>query len=82
MEKRSRPVTSCTHCGNAGYSIGLANGRCGQAIKGKRCKGLNQSAIGSNDWTECPLCNATGWADVACVQCDGAGWLFVRGKTR
>jgi len=73
-----KPVTSCTNCRAAGYSIQLANGRCGRVISGgKRCKGTTQSAIGDNDWVECPSCATTGWEGAnRCSRCDGAGWLF------
>jgi hypothetical protein len=80
MEKQQLPVTYCTNWGKVGHNISLANGRCGQMLDRKRCKGLNQSAIGINDWEECPTCAGTGWTGQRCVRCDGAGWLFVRGK--
>jgi hypothetical protein len=85
MEK-PLPVTSCTVCGKAGYNISLTNVQCEQRFNGKRCRGVNQSAIAIYDWAECPICNGTGcnltpWTGPAnenCVRCNGAGWLFVR----
>jgi DnaJ-class molecular chaperone len=85
MEK-PLPVTSCTVCGKAGYNISLTNVQCEQSFNGKRCRGVNQSAIAIYDWARCPTCNGTGWnltpwtgpASDKCVRCDGAGWLFVR----
>src|SRR6266436_6244237 len=83
MEK-PLPVTSCTLCGKAGYNISLTNVQCEQRFNGKRCRGVNQSAIAIHDWAKCPTCNGQGnltpWTglDENCVRCDGAGWLFVR----
>lgn len=38
-------------------------------------------ALGERE--ECPACSATGWTSSAsCGQCDGVGWLFVRGQRR
>jgi len=47
---------------------------------GERCTGTNQSAIGDNDWAECPWCMATGWEReyTTCSRCFGNGWLFQR----
>ena len=84
MEK-PLPVTSCTVCGKAGYNVSLTNVQCAQRFKGKRCRGVNQSAIAIYDWAKCQTCNGTGctstpWTGLGenCVRCDGAGWLFVR----
>lgn len=78
MEKRPLPVTSCTNCGAVGYNIALANRPCGRTVNKKRCKGINQSAIGTNDWKECPTCKGSGWqGGNMCSRCWGAGWLFV-----
>ena len=79
------PVTSCTACGKAGYNISLTNVQCEQRFNGKRCRGVNQSAIAIYDWAKCPTCDGhggyltrrTGLGE-KCVRCDGAGWLFVR----
>jgi len=46
-------------------------------LNGKRCKGTNQSAIGENDWLECPSCAAAGYeGNNLCQQCRGDGWIF------
>jgi hypothetical protein len=55
MEKQRRPVTFCTVCGHAGHNIALANARCVQTYGGKRCEGVNQSAIGEDDWMGMPI---------------------------
>jgi hypothetical protein len=77
--KRPKPVTSCTDCGTPGYNIGLANLKCGRVFSKKTCKGTNQSAIGDNDWVECPSCEGVGYrGEPQCSQCGGPGWLFAR----
>jgi len=83
-DKRPQPVTSCTKCGAVGYDIQLANGPCGRFVdRSMKCKGVNGSAINEGDWEECPSCGGTGdWANLHCDQCQGAGWLFVRGGRR
>jgi hypothetical protein len=80
MEKRRPPVTCCAKCGKVGYKIGFANGRCGETINGKPCRGIIQSALGVSDWAECPSCGGTGWTGEKCTKCDGAGWQFVRDR--
>jgi hypothetical protein len=82
MGKRPLPVTRCTNCGKAGYTISRANGPCARVVNGNRCKGLNQSAIGENDWIECSSCRGTGVIAANCPHCDGAGWIVVQGKMR
>jgi hypothetical protein len=79
MEKRRKHETACTDCGEPGSNITLAEdyGSCWRT----GCKGSIQTAIGENDWAECPSCAATGWeSGKTCSQCDGAGWLFVRNR--
>jgi hypothetical protein len=82
LMKRPRPVTYCTDCRAVGYNIDLADEKCGRTLAHeKRCKGTIQSAIGENDWAECPSCAASGYDRTAqCFQCRGSGWLFVRGR--
>jgi hypothetical protein len=75
--KATPPSYVCTVCGKVGYNFTLTNGRCGQQLDGKRCRGINQSAILLSDWAECPTCDGGGGA-VRCFRCDGAGWIFVR----
>jgi len=80
MHRLHLPVTCCTVCRNAGYSIALTNAQCERIINGVRCSGVNQSAIGVYDWAECPACDGSGgWDSVTkCRRCGGVGWLFVR----
>jgi hypothetical protein len=77
MEKQQLPVTYCTNCGKVGHNISLANGRCGQMLNRKRCSGLNQSAIGINDWKECPhVQEVVGPANIASAVMAQAGSSF------
>jgi hypothetical protein len=77
--KRPIPVTSCTACGNAGYNLTLADGRCGKTIGGERCKGTNSSAANDGDWQECWSCRAIGVErNAPCTHCRGTGWRFAR----
>jgi hypothetical protein len=77
--KRPVPVTSCTSCGNAGYNLTLANGRCGKKIDGERCKGTNSSAASDGDWQECAACQGIGVErNAPCSQCRGVGWQLAR----
>jgi hypothetical protein len=62
-------------------AIQLANGKCGRMIGNKRCKGTNSSANQENDWGECPSCAGSGSEGAKqCSQCEGPGWLFIRGR--
>jgi hypothetical protein len=77
IKRRQKPVTHCTVCGKARYSINLLKKRCAERYDGKRCRGVNQKPIG--DWSECPFCAATGWeGSRACHRCEGSGWLLAR----
>jgi hypothetical protein len=79
--KRPKPVTICKRCGAPGHNIILANGKCGRMSSTHRCTGINQSAIGEEDWAECPSCETTGYdRNNQCMQCKGMGWLFVDGS--
>jgi DnaJ-class molecular chaperone len=78
MRKMQMPVTFCAKCGAHGYSLLLANRQCGRMIQGKRCRGMHQSALEQNNWTECAACHATGFEGKRyCRQCDGSGWIFM-----
>lgn len=78
---RPRPVAVCTRCGAASYEPKLINGQCGQMIAGKRCIGVNGSALNAGDWKECDACAGSGTAGKArCGRCDGAGWLSTRNR--
>jgi len=75
MEKRPRPVTVCTDCGAPGYDVKLSTGSCGRMVRGKRCNGTNQRAIGDS-WKECLTCAPFGYVGPAqCSVCDGFGWV-------
>ena len=77
IKRTQKPVTRCTVCGKARYSINLAKKRCAERYDGKRCRGVNQSTV--DDWSECPFCAATGWeGSRACHRCEGSGWLHAR----
>jgi DnaJ-class molecular chaperone len=75
--KRELPVTCCTECGGAGYNMRVANGRCCKTSGKQRCGGINAIAIEARDWTECTLCQTTGYfRNKECPKCKGAGYLF------
>jgi hypothetical protein len=76
--KREQPVTCCTKCGGAGYNMRVANGRCCKTSGEQRCSGINAIAVETFDWSECKLCQATGYyRNKECPNCKGAGYLFV-----
>jgi hypothetical protein len=60
LSSRKRPKPVSTNCGTPGYNIQLASGKCGRMVGNERCTGTDQSAIGENDWGECPWYTATG----------------------
>lgn len=77
------PVAVCTSCGAVSYSMGQINGQCAQVTLGRRCTGVNGSALNKADWVICPACLATGHKNERrCGQCDGAGWLYARNRKR
>jgi hypothetical protein len=76
--KREIPVTCCTECGGAGYNMGVANGRCSKTSHEQRCSGTNAIATKPSDWSECTLCEATGYhRNKECPNCKGVGYLFM-----
>jgi len=80
---KPKPVAVCTRCGALSYATNLINGQCAQTVTGKRCVGVNGSALNADDWKLCDACAGTGSIAAArCGPCDGAGWLYVhnRGK--
>ena len=86
MDKLRVPVTVCTVYHSPGHNIAASNGQCPKVYnyngKQNRCRGIMGSAIGVDDWMECPSCGATGSETLTgkrCTQCEGEGWLFVRG---
>lgn len=78
-KKRDMPVGSCTICRATTFNACRINERCSSTNDGKRCKGVYGSALNEGDWEECSSCNATGRrANKQCIQCDGAGWIYIR----
>ena len=81
--QKAQPVAVCTRCGAVSYSPDQINGQCTQVMAGKRCTGVNGSALNAVDWEACPACLATGTKnEKRCGQCDGTGWLYVRNRKR
>ena len=77
IKRRPKPVTRCTVCGKARYSVSQVKKRCAERYKGRRCRGVNQNTIGN--WFECPFCAARGReGSRSCYRCEGSGWLFAR----
>ncbi len=82
-DQKPQPVAVCTRCGAVAYSQDVINGQCAQVTAGKRCTGVNGSALNKTDWEACPACLGTGHGnEKSCGQCDGAGWLYVRNRKR
>jgi hypothetical protein len=78
---KPRPVAVCTRCGMVSYATQFINGQCAQVVAGKRCVGVNGSALSADDWKQCSACEGAGdKGTTRCGQCDGAGWLYTRGK--
>jgi hypothetical protein len=80
---KPRPVAVCTRCGAVSYAQNLINGQCAQTVAGKRCVGVNGSALNADDWKQCEACAGTGTnRTVRCGQCDGRGWLYASNRAR
>jgi hypothetical protein len=78
---RPQPVAVCTRCGAVSYAPNLINGQCAQIVAGKRCVGVNGSALNADDWKQCAACaGAGGTGTTRCGHCDGAGWLYARNR--
>jgi len=76
---RPKPIAVCTRCGAVSYNANLINGQCAQLIAGKRCVGVNGSALNADDWKQCTACAGSGNRGAGrCGPCDGVGWLYVR----
>src|SRR6266852_3836416 len=74
---RPRPVAVCTRCGAVSYATNLINGQCSEMVAGKRCVGVNGSALNADDWEQCAACAGAGSTGTdRCGHCDGAGWLY------
>lgn len=78
---KPKPVAVCTRCGSVSYAANLINGQCGQVVAGKRCVGVNGSALNADDWKQCNACAGAGnTGTTRCGRCDGAGWLYARNR--
>jgi hypothetical protein len=78
---KPRPVAVCTRCGAVSHATSLINGQCAQTVAGKRCVGVNGSALNADDWKQCGACAGTGSnGKMPCGHCDGAGWLYARNR--
>lgn len=74
-EKLPVPVSVCTVCHAYSRNHSLINYTCGSMINGKRCKGMWGSALKSEMWDECQVCNAT---NNTCEACNGEGWVYTK----
>ena len=80
---KPKPVAVCTRCGAVSYETKLINGQCGQMVAGKRCVGVNGSALNADDWKQCDACAGAGSTGATrCGRCDGAGWIYNRNRGR
>jgi len=80
---KPKPVAVCTRCGAVSYALNLINGQCAQTVAGKRCIGVNGSALNADDWKPCAACAGTGSIETTrCGPCDGAGWLYAHSRGR
>ena len=76
---KPKPVAVCTRCGAVSFAPNLINGQCKQMVAGKRCVGVNGSALSADDWKQCAACAGGGSTGATrCGYCDGAGWLYAR----
>jgi hypothetical protein len=57
---RPKPAAVCTRCGAVSYAPNLINGQCVQLVVGKRCVGVNESALNADDWKQCAACAGEG----------------------
>ena len=82
-DPKPRPVAVCTRCGAVSYATNMINGQCAQTVGGKRCVGVNGSALNADDWKQCEACAGTGSnGKMPCGHCDGAGWVYAHNKGR
>jgi hypothetical protein len=80
---KPKPVAVCTRCGAVSYTVNLINGQCSQTVAGKRCIGVNGSALNPDDWNQCAACAGTGSIEgTRCGHCDGTAWLYARSKAK
>jgi hypothetical protein len=80
---KPKPVAVCTRCGAVSYAPNRINGQCEQMIAGKRCVGVNGSALRGDNWKQCVACAGAGSRGTTrCGPCDGAGWVYARNSGR
>jgi len=79
-ESRGRPVGICPRCHRPVWSFDQIGRKCGRPLTaGKTCPGVIRSAIGSDEWSQCPNCLGTGRVDGSlCQPCSGEGWTYAR----
>ena len=69
-QKRQLPSAVCEGCHKGFSGMDAHNKRC-------RCGGLISAANHTNDWKECPDCQATGRVgDADCEPCHAQGWVY------
>jgi hypothetical protein len=77
--KLDRPVGICPRCHAVVRSFDEIGKKCARPLPyATKCPGVIRSALDKNEWSECPSCLATGHIDGTCMQCNGAGWVYVR----
>lgn len=76
--RRDRPIGICPRCHAVVRAFDLLDKKCTRPLaSGTKCPGLIRSALGTDEWTECPDCRATGYVhDSVCARCNGEGWLY------
>ena len=77
-EKLERPVGICPRCRAVVRSYDEIDKKCARPLAyATRCPGVIRSAVAKDEWSECPSCHATGYADGStCMRCSGTGWIF------
>jgi len=75
-----RPVGICPRCRAVVTSYDQIGKKCASPQPSEtKCPGVIRSALASDEWFECPSCDATGRIEAGiCGRCNGAGWIHVR----
>jgi DnaJ-class molecular chaperone len=78
VRRRDRPIGICPRCHAVVRAFDQLGKKCARlTASGSKCPGLIRSAVGLDEWTECPDCGATGRTDDnICARCNGEGWLY------
>ena len=76
--KKPRPDAGCMRCARAYDGSVEKTVMCTRpAANGMPCGGRITWRGNAEDWTECPVCQATGISvDATCARCSGDGWLM------